>query len=125
MFLFVFVGCASIIKEKNTLVTFQGSTNQETEIITPYGSTKLSNGISSMSIPNSKEDINIQIICGKNSPVNAILPTSYSKGSGILGNIGLTLLAFIPGIVGFIIDATGDVAYSPITPFNVNSYCKK
>ena len=72
MFLFVFVGCAIIIKEKNTLVTFQGNTNPETEIITPYGSTKLSNGISSMSIPNSKEDINIQIICGKNSPVNAI-----------------------------------------------------
>lgn len=117
-------GCATIVKSPNTIVTFQGDPNVSTKIMSPYGSTTLKNGIGSLVMKNSRDDINLQIICGKDQPpVSVILKTRYSVGAGVFGNLGLLFLWVIPGIVGFVVDGSGNVAYEPTTPFNVSQYC--
>lgn len=115
--------CATIIKSPNTLVTFQGNPSVHTKVITPYGSTVLRHGTSSMLIHNNRNDIPIQIICNKKAPIQASLPTNYSVGAGIFGNLGLMILWIVPGVIGFVVDVSGDVAYVPQTPFNVSSFC--
>lgn len=115
--------CATIVKSPQTIVTFQGDVHSDTEVITPYGSTRLKNGVGSVVMNNSKRDLQIQVVCNNQDPVSATLPTSYSIGTGVFGNLGLTLLYIIPGVVGFIIDGAGDTAYSPVSPFNVTQYC--
>lgn len=123
--IFLSTGCATIVKDRMSIVVFQGDPNIDTEITSPYGSTKLSNGMGSMAMNNSQKDIPIQIICNKQRPVSTFLPTKYSIGAGVFGNIGLLFLYIVPGVVGFIVDGAGDTAYSPVSPMNVNQYCSK
>ena len=111
--------CATIVQSPAQTVELTGGlADSSTEVTTPVGTFQLNGGSAAASLNRQKEDIPIEVTCNGVTQ-KAMIPTHFNVGWGFFGNI------LFGGIPGWIIDAVGDKAYDPQTPFDVAPFCAK
>lgn len=111
------VSCASIMKSEKTRVTFTGGLpNAETKVDLPDGQFITKNGMTTVLVSRSKEDIPITVTCN-NQSMNGVIKTSFDPVSGVLGNL------VFGGIIGLGIDLVGNKVYDPPSNYNLAPLC--
>lgn len=115
--IFLFSGCASIVKSEKMPVTFSGGlSNGETQINTPDGKFSTMNGHTTILVSRSKQDIPISVTCNSETR-DGIIHTSFDTVAGVFGNV------IFGGLIGLGIDSFGNKAYDPPSNYNLSPLC--
>ena len=117
LLLFMYTGCASIVKSDKISVRFMGGLKEgETILNTPDGQYTLRNGQTTVLVSRSKTDIPVSVSCNSETREGVIV-TKYDAVAGILGNL------VFGGLIGMGIDSFSNKAYDPPPSYNISPLC--
>lgn len=112
-------GCAHIVKnERQTVVLNGGADSGMTTVNTPDGKFEFSGGTGTVMMTRTKSDIPIDVTCNGVTK-KGVIKTSFDVAWGGFGNI------IFGGVIGWIVDGTGNKGYDIKSPYNVNDLCEQ
>lgn len=110
-------GCATIVKSERQSVQFVGGPDGGgAKINLPDGSYEMTGPQNTFIVTRSREDIPISVTCNGKIKMGTV-KTRFDIFLGGLGNL------IFGGIIGWIIDGSGNKAYDPVSPYNISSLC--
>ncbi len=111
-------GCAHIVKPERQTVVFNGGASQGTTIVNaPDGKFEFTGGQGTAMMTRTKADVPIEVTCNGVTR-KGVIPTQFDMFLGGLGNI------IFGGIIGWIIDGSGNKGYDIKSPYNLNQLCE-
>ncbi len=112
-------GCATIFRGDSSFVEFVGGNPQGATRVELQGSEHaMPGGTAKIKVRHSREDIPLTVKCVKGERKGFL----HTKFDMLLGGIGNLVFG---GVVGWIVDGTGNKAYIPESPIDVQEICNE